>query len=367
MSDGRFLHHQPQKNLTLVGGSFVFAVVHMNTHGGAILQSLQPLVGVANTLLSMEWMDPVVEQGYLDFNANHPSPRHDIPSGLGNRRVETLAQLTHQVSSRRGTCLAAIGQQLYGALVNEYMYQPEQLRHLLLHLPFVLYHDLLEPCLQKLTPDDVAVVHAWLNMVFEGFNDSVWTNQCQDLVLLQASRTANSSDRDDVLRLQMFTVMYKLLTAMGQWFAKKTTEYRAALWCHEKALALSAAHGMDNCVSYALDYLAQTNYRCDDMLSAFLCLEQSMAMGPTESRVRHARAIRAAAKTWIGTSGTLTPFARVEKKNGKPLELVCASCGQANVRNRAGCCRLIYYCNKQCQKAHWVRVHRHTCLFAKTK
>ncbi len=39
----------------------------------------------------------------------------------------------------------------------------------------------------------------------------------------------------------------------------------------------------------------------------------------------------------------------------------CANCSKQNVSSVCGGCKMIYYCNKQCQTSHWKKKHKKTC------
>ena len=366
---GRVLPNQDVRELTLVGGCFVFALEKLNTQGGATLRSKAPVVGLHGTLLSLEWLEPAIDN-IFDLDTPFQLATHRI-ANLRASRMDNLHNLTREVKEQRqdfaGVSLMAVGQRLYYPTISAQIREPVKLRETLLALPFVLFNPLLLPFLTQLKRPDREIVRVWLNVAFECFNDRLWTAQCKSLIV-----PGMESDGDEKLHAQMFESMFIFLNSLGKWFASQG-EYPASIWCHEKNLALSVANCMDQFIANSLEFLAKTHGRRGNTLSAFRCLEQAMAFQCTESRVKEARALRSSVRGLVGTSGYLTPFytrptlladggnvCQDQQRN------VCASCGRVEQQNVATCCRLVCYCNATCQKKHWVRVHKHTCLFGKS-
>ena len=374
MSDGRTLPFQGLQKLALVGGRFEFSLVKLNTQGGATLRSTAPLVGLQGTLLSLEWLEEVPDNLLnLDKTMQLVS---QAPTDLQASRLDTLRNLTREVCEQRrdfaGVSLIAVGQRLYHPIVSSQIHEPDKLRETLLTLPFVLFNPLLLPSLTKMKRQDREIVRVWLNVAFECFNDRVWTTQCKGLVLLGIE---GDGDDEEKLHTQMFMAMFNFLNTIGKWFASQG-EYPASTWCHDKNLALSAANCNDDCMAHSLEFSAKAHGRHGNTLAAFRCLEQAMAIQPTESRMKDAQALRASAKNQVGTSGYITPFYSRQVStddNGSVWQKheqdghcgVCAFCGRGEQKNVATCCRLVCYCNAACQKKHWVRVRKHTCLFGK--
>ena len=52
-----------------------------------------------------------------------------------------------------------------------------------------------------------------------------------------------------------------------------------------------------------------------------------------------------------------------ETKGGLPptISHSCTHCTQGNATSRCSKCKLVYYCGKECQQAHW-KVHKKICL-----
>lgn len=352
-------------------------IASMNAHSGGTVR-YRPWCG--DTLVSLEWLGGGVIQTntttttMVDLDQQPLPPLHQQeqvhPSlELAVRRIHVVRELEAALKySRNGTSLSSltkVGKELYQSRVTEHLRQPMALRKVMCGLPFCLYYALLGCSLDQMTTrDDVPVVQAWIQIVMEGFQDSDWTKQCKPL-MLRVSQDVVMSENEKVQSVMTMT-LFQFLNAAGTWFANQR-EYHAALWCHEKNVAQSVARGMHNSLAHALDALAATHCHFGNYTEAFACVEQSLAIACTNTRVRQAQNLRTVAQGQIGTSGRLAPFRGIASKTPKSLDGVCASCGKGNIMCRAACCRLVWYCNQQCQKTHWVRVHKHTCLYTKSQ
>jgi hypothetical protein len=161
----------------------------------------------------------------------------------------------------------------------------------------------------------------------------------------------------------------------------------------------SSSSSSSSCIGQAFDCLTQTHMEHGNVSVAFRCLEQSLDTtdggGVTEYRIQLATQLRQLTSSCKGTSGRITPFTLREsvsvedpsvwKSREKDMvDPVCAECGKGQGTNNnrhpqqqqdtttndvlpiihiASCCGLVCYCNTSCQKKHWIRVHRYTCLF----
>eukprot|EP01084_Bolivina_argentea_P059216 108092_1 len=53
-------------------------------------------------------------------------------------------------------------------------------------------------------------------------------------------------------------------------------------------------------------------------------------------------------------------------KKRQQTDFKCGNCSKAGANSRCGGCKKIYYCNKQCQRKHWIK-HKTKCNFKNSK
>ena len=174
----------------------------------------------------------------------------------------------------------------------------------------------------------------------------------------------------------------RILNKVGEFF-EKHLEFRAAVWCYSQNLRsvpdpntrFSQVDQKKLFVSQ-LCYVGLANKQMDNFVEASRCYEaaltelanhDSATFGGAEMKqdliknlTHNAKKMQAEAKEWFGTTGEITGWNQ-EVGGGIFAEKKCASCGGEGIR-KCSACRLVCYCNKECQASHWKKAHKYACL-----
>ena len=68
------------------------------------------------------------------------------------------------------------------------------------------------------------------------------------------------------------------------------------------------------------------------------------------------------AQNWFGTTGRLVSWSPTESGNSESTEWKCKACGADRATKKCSSCHTVTYCNVECQKVHWKKSHKITCL-----
>lgn len=362
-ASGNLLHDQFSINLKPLGGRISLMVKHLNQQGGGLLICLEPKFGIPNTLLTMEWLDPLVETGLLQMNdidvfgMINPSPELQVARGkvLLDLKAEARRQSSASPSAG-GFCLDSIGRALYQPLVTARVRDPKLMCELLLQLPFILHPRLLSPLLASMTRADAKTVKAWLETSMQVSNDFMWTSQCRWVTLLGVGIARG--DEGQTLQKQITFSMFKFLIGMSKWF-EMHKEYPAAVWCLEQNLTQCSAHRLGDYVARILDIMSQLHNKFQNVAEAFACSEQAILTRRTDKRMATAKGLRQVAQQLIGTSGRMIPW---DNMATTPKPVCCANCCVDNAKEFCRSCGLVFYCSPACQKKNWTEIHSQTCL-----
>jgi hypothetical protein len=186
-----------------------------------------------------------------------------------------------------------------------------------------------------------------------------------------------SASPTELIEHAFYSSLYGVLSPMGEWFELEHYDYRAAIWCYNKAqecahrapFPIGGPASLANLIFIDTMNAGVASRRMEDFLSAAKYYEKVFALEPPTPQNRselliNAKSMQDKAADWIGTSGYFTPWETGQIVTIGPVG-DCAACGTANARSKCGSCSLVHYCNRECQKAHWKSTHQYTCLFKK--
>ena len=150
---------------------------------------------------------------------------------------------------------------------------------------------------------------------------------------------------------------------VGEWF-EQAKEFRAAIWCYNQNLTDSD----DDYLATLKCNIALAYKKMDNFVDAHKYYEEAiLIVNPNavskeelEMLFNNATALQQEARHWFGTSDHLTPFTSENvslEANNK-----CQSCQAEGATKSCSACHLVCYCNIDCQKEHWKKVHKRTCL-----
>ena len=162
---------------------------------------------------------------------------------------------------------------------------------------------------------------------------------------------------------QLYNIFLNINGFVGEWF-EKVKEFRAALWCYNHNLATSQGEHLVNLKCN----IALAHKRMDNFAVAHKYYEEAILLAISIGRpkqqmgllIDNANTLQQAVKDWFGTSGHLPPFTTEDaslEANNK-----CQSCNAIGATKSCSACHIVCYCNIDCQKEHWKKVHKRTCV-----
>jgi hypothetical protein len=153
---------------------------------------------------------------------------------------------------------------------------------------------------------------------------------------------------------------------VGEWFEKEK-EFRAAIWCYNHNME----YVQDEHLVNLLSNIALANKRMDNFSDAFKYYEEALILGSATGTSQHimthlynnANMLQQAVKDWFGTSGHLPSWSFTpEDVSSLETNNKCQSCKAEGATKSCSACHLVCYCNTDCQKEHWKKVHKRTCV-----
>lgn len=204
--------------------------------------------------------------------------------------------------------------------------------------------------------------------------DKEWHNSNQRFqdwyVVFSANEFASQS-----VEQWMETVLYNLTTKTAEWF-ETVQEYRAAIWCYklnldtEKSLSnVNDDNEIKDYMASLLGYIALANKRMDNFVEASRYYEEAILLTervrqpgvPLRAVIKNAKSMQEVSKNWYGTDGCITGW-KSSACDDASRSMKCSSCQAEGAAKKCSACRLAIYCSSGCQKDHWSKVHKHTCL-----
>lgn len=191
-------------------------------------------------------------------------------------------------------------------------------------------------------------------------------------------RARGEAEPDD--EVKNILILYRIINKIGELFEEQL-ELRAAIWCYNHNLKSLKDQNVrfprtaprKSLVSQ-LCYIGLANKRMDNFTEASRCYEAAInelsahssafgRPGVKESLMKNlignAKQLQLEANEWFGTSGEMTGWSL--ENNDDVVEMACATCSGKGVK-KCSACRLVCYCNTECQSSHWTNVHKYTCL-----
>lgn len=275
-------------------------------------------------------------------------------------------------------------------------YTIEPFCHVLLSVPFIVFGQIVDLFLtayegKKVDLDNdvkkrldamklgagqwCSIFHAILQMGVYLRHDGAWHNlipSCKKLDVL--GRSVNN----DEINQGFGASIYQIIIKIGEWFEDRH-EFRAAIWCYKHNLrsvkdpeATFPSNMRKECLVSQLSYIGLANKRMDYFVAACRYYEEAMIACSAhisafdtpakkdklmKGLICNAKMMQSETKEWFGTSGDITSW-------GAPAvtETACATCGVERATEKCSACRLVRYCNRDCQGVHWKKAHKYTCL-----
>lgn len=360
-----------------------FRIHRINVQGGGVVQG-GDIVSDCRSL-SFEWLESFDDLSYYlpmpdtyQLAAISAEEQHNI----ARRRSTTLERLRREMDqvSTVDQGMDVLGQTYMPGLQNN-LSNAEALHRELLYVPFVAYGVFLRTTIKSdvLHTRDlqsakliVALALQQAEVQREGAEDFLFLTEMLGQCFGVPPMASSDTKTEQIFCLSLYTI----LAAMGEWFEMRLEEFCTAIWCYKKAWVVAevAPFPLGGTERYAnlkvTDWMnTGVAYRSmEDFHSAAKYYEKAFNLlalpAQAASRaglIQNGRRMQENVPDWIGTSGRLTPWetGRSEIRNAGE----CSSCGQADARKRCGSCRQVFYCSVGCQRAHWRKVHKHTCLF----
>ena len=157
--------------------------------------------------------------------------------------------------------------------------------------------------------------------------------------------------------------MWNALFLLAQLYSQIDENEMALRYLQE---AVEWVQGAEYYLSVAAHNLARGYVAVGHIAAAFDNLERAIQLCPNEKEsIREARRLRVHAQSWIGTSGTLTPFEKRLPTGDGLVEDdeafdVCGYCGQSNPMHVcAGCGMTGWYATPSCTLENGAPTHLH--------
>lgn len=401
-------------------GEMTFSVDKMNVQGGGVLNrdnvpySSSPL---PKTSFSMKWLEPYDgKPGYFVAEKENYDPSimvQTVPRVQQFR--DTILQKTREFAAENNNDnnsdefhKTILGKLIYenilieegiGKFTRERYVEDDydygdftSFQHALLAVPFIFLDKVVS--LLMLEYDD------------KHSGDTLWTrfdlfesDWCKifhaiatsSMYLVQDKEWNDKFYHDDNFPLHQSQSFYEssthfnLMTTIGEWFEKRK-QFSAAIWCYNENLkfiqSLSSSSccsssvfddtKKDECIGTQLSYLALAHKRMGNFVQAKNLYEESLKYSNGLSKrqqkaiLSNCKEMQKAASGWFGNSGYITPFTTITNimtsededcRYGK-----CSFCGKDGATKKCSACKLAFFCDVDCQKKSWKKIHSHTCL-----
>lgn len=368
-------------------GILKFHVSRMNVRGGGILSYNR----AEQESFTMKWSDPEIIPSHrlpwLPWYFDPTQIQYDLPELAKDDQVQQLRRdylkmiegnAKEMMGNKRGLQTIILKESLErlkeGYKPDGFFTEPFQ--KLLLCIPYMLYADIVLYYIDWHGNDDARHSKFGCSKADEdGFDDELeqedWYLIFDALVnvgmyLRHDEEWLNALKKSFTFAMPedyLHNVCLNTNNYVGEWF-EQAKEFRAAIWCYSQ-----------NLIDSDDDYLATLNCnialaykKMDNFVDAHKYYEEAiLIVNPNavskeelEMLFNNATALQQEARHWFGTSDHLTPFTSDNvslEANNK-----CQSCQAEGATKSCSACHLVCYCNIDCQKKHWKKVHKRTCL-----
>eukprot|EP00986_Skeletonema_menzelii_P006513 scaffold2478_cov136-Skeletonema_menzelii.AAC.4 len=371
-------------------GIMSFHVFKMNVQGGGILSYDR----LEQESFTMKWLDPEIgtfvgdrPPGLKYWYFEPTQIMYDLPELAKDDRVQQFrrdylkkieSNATEMMGNKRGLQTIILKESLQ-RLKEGFMpdgFDTEPFQKLLLCIPYMLYADIVifyfdwhgndEARHSKFGcskadedgMDDELEQEDWY-LIFDALikvgmhlrHDEEWLNA------LKKSFTFAMPEE------HLHNVLFNTNNLVGEWF-EKAKEFRAAIWCYSQNLTISD----DDYLAALKCNIALAYKKMDNFVDAHKYYEEAiLVVNPNKvskqelgDLFNNATALQQEAGHWFGTSDHLPPFATENVSSDANNK--CQSCQAEGATKSCSACHLVCYCNIDCQKEHWKKVHKRTCL-----
>lgn len=377
-------------------GNMEFHVRHMNVQGGGILShSLGNRSHLApNDAFSMKWLDRVSEEEdgcwYFDPEQENLDPAEMVTceevQELRRNHIKMIDDNETGMLHHRGlrdNVFNMLDKRITDETQNKMLLLLKPFQEGLLSVPYLLYKEVFQHYHQiyhaqaeggnsiDLTKESWTLVfYSLIKIGIYLHRDTAWFKSNHKF---EAWYVRYSGEMDGLTINQLVDhILYNMTSKCGEWF-EEVQEYRAGIWCYNHNLV--AAQNWDlsfqnevvqnSCIAAQLGYIALANKRMDNFVDAFKYYEQVLTAaeslpgseGFITNNKNNAKLLQNACKGWFGTSGYITCWDPEIEDDDK-----CSACGADGSTKKCSACRLVCYCSVNCQRNHWAKVHKHTCL-----
>ena len=394
LEDGSTTFTEDTDKLRLYDSDIDFHVSKMNVQGGGILKchSLKN----HGLLRTMNWLDKVTEKEgdedgfhsgcwYFDPTQRLCDPANMEVTDMRRKNIEKLNDDEESMIRADSQFLQDINRKLMREIVKgstPYSLNVISFQHVLLSIPFLLYDEVSMYWFALYKDEAQWPEHMskdnWC-LIFYSFvkiGMYLWKDEERHRAnsKLESLICQNLSD-DFGLTLQMNSIIYQLVKRTGEWY-ESANEFRAAIWCYNYNLSLTRDPNVmfppdarEDCECAHLSYLGLAYKSMDNFVEAANYYEEAIiAFKAMESpKVEYSmkeNSLRMCnqAQHWYGTTGRLVSWSSIESGNSESSEWKCKACGADGATKKCSSCHTVAYCNVECQKVHWKKSHKITCL-----
>lgn len=379
-------------------GEVDFEVYRMNVQGGGIVKC----TCTREELLSLRWLDAVTEiEGEEDgFHSGcwyfDPTQKDLDLARMANTPevAESRNTITRTIEEgvNLNAMLATLQQALTSAIVNHISDEALDIvpfQKGLFSVPILIYLDTVtfifdlyrregaqEQMGFDLTDDDWCLI--FYSMVKIGvylWNDEEWHRSNANMEAQIGEMSASQGQGIFEAKPRMDASMYQMLNRTGELY-EEMKEFRAAIWCYSQTLEsvgdptvkFFPDHARKDCLVHVLSYLGLANKRMDNFAEASRYYDEAIVACKSSNLdvssyalLQNTKMLQSAAKDWFGSYGRFTKWEtyREDSLNG---EKICSTCGAGGASKKCAACHLACFCDADCQRSHWKKVHKLTCL-----
>lgn len=370
-------------------GIMRFHVHKMNVQGGGILS----VTLLEEEAFTMKWLDPELgtpdnRDGFKYWYFDPTQIQYDLTELVKDDRVQqlrrdylkTIEHCPNAMMGHRGGLRTIILKESFERLnegSTDHKFDTEPFLKLLLCVPYISYREIVDYYVVLYENDEMRHAKFGISKADEGGVYDVLESEedwCVvfDSLIKVGMYLHNDKDWQNTIKKSFFCVVEEeflytsflnINNAIGEWF-EKVEEFRAAIWCYTQNLAVSE----DDYLATLQCNIALAHKKSDNFVDAHKYYEEAILLvrkfpvskEDTQMLFRNAAALQQEARYWFGTSDHLPSFtygnASLEANN------ICQSCQAEGATKSCSACHIVCYCNIDCQKEHWKKVHKRTCV-----
>ncbi len=369
-------------------GIMNFHVYKMNVQGGGILSYNR----LEEEAFTMKWLDPELgtpdgRDGFKFWYFDPTQIKYDLTKlakddRVQQRRRDYLKKIEHCPTAMmgRGGLRTIILKESFERLkegFTEEKADTEPFLKLLLCVPYMTYREIVGYYEVLYENDEIRHEKFGVSKADEGRLYDVFHSEEDWCLVFDAlikvgiylhndkdwQNTINKSFTFNIEEDFVNTSLININNAIGEWF-ERVEQFRAAIWCYTQNLTVCE----DDYVATLKCNIALAHKMMGSFVEAHKNYEEAILLGgkfPTskedkESVLHNAEGLQYEAKFWFGTSDHLPSFT----SGSAPLEAntKCQSCQAEGATKSCSACHIVCYCNIDCQKEHWKKVHKRTCV-----